>query len=179
MFTPLVSGAAVAETVAMTAELETLARTLSQRLQAAGLMLVTAESCTGGWIAKVVTDIPGSSGWLDRGFVTYSNESKAEMLGVAAATLDSQGAVSEAVVREMVLGALACSRAQVAVAVSGVAGPGGGSAEKPVGTVCFAWALSRREPTLRTEHFDGDREAVRQQTVRWALSGLIELLEHD
>ncbi len=179
MFTPLVSGAAVAETVIMTEELETLAQTLGQQLQAADLMLATAESCTGGWIAKVVTDIPGSSGWLDRGFVTYSNEAKQEMLGVAGAILESQGAVSEAVVRDMALGALACSRAQVAVAVSGVAGPGGGSAEKPVGTVCFAWALSGREPVLRTVCFDGDREAVRQQTVRWALSGLIELLEHD
>lgn len=175
----LVSDAMVAETVAMNAELETLAQTLGRRLRAAGLMLTTAESCTGGWIAKVVTDIPGSSGWLDRGFITYSNAAKQEMLGVAAATLERRGAVSEAVVREMVLGALARSRARVAVAVSGIAGPGGGTVEKPVGTVCFAWALSGREPVTRGERFDGDREAVRRQSVRRALEGLIGLLEHD
>ena len=160
----------------MTEELETLAQTLGQQLQAAGLMLATAESCTGGWIAKVVTDIPGSSGWLDRGFVTYSNAAKREMLGVAVATLERHGAVSEAVVREMALGALARSQARVAVAVSGIAGPGGGSAEKPVGTVCLAWALPGREPVTRRECFDGDREAVRRQTVRRALEGLIGLL---
>jgi nicotinamide-nucleotide amidase len=172
-------GVAVSETAVMTEELETLAQSLGQQLQAAGLMLATAESCTGGWIAKVVTDIPGSSGWLDRGFVTYSNAAKREMLGVAAATLESQGAVSEAVVREMALGALARSRAGVAVAVSGIAGPGGGSAEKPLGTVCFAWALSGRELVTRRECFGGDREAVRRQTVQRALEGLIDLLEHD
>ena len=172
-------GVAVAETAVMTEELETLAQSLGQQLQAAGLMLATAESCTGGWIAKVVTDIPGSSGWFDRGFVTYSNAAKQEMLGVAIATLERHGAVSEAVVREMALGALARSRARVAVAVSGIAGPGGGTAEKPVGTVCFAWALSGREPVTRWECFGGDREAVRRQTVRRALEGLIGLLEHD
>ena len=161
----------------MTEELSTLAQTLGQRLQAAGLMLTTAESCTGGWIAKVVTDIPGSSGWLDRGFVTYTNAAKQEMLGVTAATLESQGAVSEAVVREMVLGALARSQARVAVAVSGIAGPGGGTAEKPVGTVCFAWGLAGRQPVTRRECFGGAREAVRRQTVQRALSGLIGLLE--
>ena len=161
----------------MTEELETLAQTLGQQLQAAGLMLATAESCTGGWIAKVVTDIPGSSGWLDRGFVTYSNAAKREMLGVAVATLERHGAVSEAVVREMALGALARSRARVAVAVSGIAGPGGGSAEKPVGTVCFAWVLSGREPVTLSERFDGDRGAVRRQTVQRALEELIRILE--
>ena len=169
----------VAETVVMSDELETLARTLGRRLQAAGLMLATAESCTGGWIAKVVTDVAGSSGWLERGFVTYSNEAKQEMLGVATTTLERDGAVSEAVVREMALGTLQRSRAQLAVAVSGIAGPGGGSVEKPLGTVCFAWALKGREPLLRRERFDGDREAVRRQTVQRALEGLIEMLADD
>ena len=156
-------------------DLDTLAVDLGRLLADAGLVLAAAESCTGGWIAKCVTDIAGSSGWFDRGFVTYSNDAKRDMLGVSTKTLDAHGAVSEFVVREMVLGALTRSTAQVAVAVSGIAGPGGGSAEKPVGTVCFGFALSGRVRT-ETLRFDGDRDAVRRQTVQHALRRLIALL---
>lgn len=159
----------------MTDDLAQLAARLGRRLGDSGLMLATAESCTGGWIAKCVTDIAGSSAWLDRGFVTYSNAAKQDLLGVAAATLAEHGAVSEPVVREMAAGALAHSAAQVAVAVSGIAGPGGGSADKPVGTVCFGFALPGGAST-ETVHFDGDREAVRRQSVVHALSRLIALL---
>ena len=158
-------------------ELDSLASELGRRLQAAGLTLTAAESCTGGWVAKCVTDIAGSSGWFDRGFVTYSNGAKQDMLGVAPQTLAEHGAVSTAVAREMALGALARSAAQVAVAVSGIAGPGGGSVEKPVGTVCFAWANGRRIETA-VEHFPGDREAVRRQSVVRALGQLIAMLPH-
>jgi nicotinamide-nucleotide amidase len=161
----------------MTDELQSLAFELGRRLQAAGLMLTAAESCTGGWIAKCVTDIAGSSGWFDRGFVTYSNGAKQDMLGVAKQTLAEHGAVSTAVAREMALGALARSAAQVAVAVSGIAGPGGGSVEKPVGTVCFAWASGRQIETA-VEQFHGDREAVRRQSVVRALGQLIAMLPH-
>lgn len=157
------------------ADLTALAADLGERLAAAGLVLVTAESCTGGWIAKCMTDIAGSSGWLDRGFVTYSNAAKQEMLGVDAATLALYGAVSEPVVQQMAEGAMGRSAAQVAVAVSGIAGPGGGSAEKPVGMVCFGFALPDGVST-ETRHFAGDRDAVRRQSVRHALSRLIELL---
>jgi nicotinamide-nucleotide amidase len=157
--------------------LENLARQLGERLQGRGMSLVTAESCTGGWIAKCVTDVAGSSGWLDRGFVTYSNDAKADMLGVDPATIAAHGAVSEQTVREMVEGALANSPAEVAVAVSGIAGPGGGTPDKPVGTVCFAWEIQGVVEELRTEHFSGDREAVRRQTVKTALSELVRLLD--
>jgi len=159
----------------MTPDLNALAAQLGRRLADAGLMLATAESCTGGWIAKCVTDIAGSSAWLDRGFVTYSNAAKQDMLGVAAGTLAEHGAVSEPVVREMAAGTVARSAAQVAVAVSGVAGPGGGSADKPVGTVCFGFALPAAVST-ETLHFDGDRDAVRRQSVAHALTRLIGLL---
>jgi nicotinamide-nucleotide amidase len=158
-------------------DLTALATALGRALTERGWLLATAESCTGGWIAKAVTDIAGSSGWLDRGFVTYSNAAKQEMIGVNPGTLAAHGAVSEAVVAEMARGALTYSAAQAAVAVSGIAGPGGGSADKPVGTVCFAWALG---DTVDTEslRFDGDRDAVRHQTVAHALHGLIERLRH-
>ena len=134
--------------------------------------LATAESCTGGWIAKCCTDLPGSSRWFDRGFVTYSNAAKQEMLGVVDASLESHGAVSETVVREMASGALANSRADLAVAVSGIAGPDGGNDEKPVGTVWFAWA-SPSGVVSGSKLFEGDRDSVRQQTVLQALQGLI------
>ncbi len=156
-------------------ELTQLAANLGARLKAHGLMLATAESCTGGWIAKCVTDIAGSSGWLDRGCVTYSNTAKQELLGVRAETLAELGAVSEPVVRQMAEGAVDLSAAQVAVAVSGIAGPGGGSAEKPVGMVCFGFTLPGGTST-ETRYFDGDREAVRRQSVAYALSRLIVLL---
>jgi len=150
---------------------------LADRLVELGVVLSAAESCTGGWLAKVCTDLPGSSAWFERGFVTYSNEAKQEMLGVREETLLSHGAVSEKTVVEMAVGALANSRAQIAVAISGIAGPGGGTPDKPVGTVCFAWAMEGREPHSERCRFDGDREAVRLQAVRFALHGLITLLQ--
>lgn len=149
---------------------------LGERLLRAGWRLATAESCTGGWIAKVVTDIPGSSAWFDRGFVTYSNLAKEEMLGVHRETLERLGAVSEATVAEMAAGAIAHSRAQVAVAVSGIAGPGGGSVDKPVGTVCFGWSLPGRQVQTRRLRFPGTREEVRHQAVCLALGLLLEHL---
>ena len=154
-----------------------LARRLGDRLLARGWMAAAAESCTGGWIAKTLTDVPGSSGWFDRGFVTYTNAAKQDLLGVDGATLAAHGAVSEATVRAMAAGALDRSGAQVAVAVSGVAGPTGGTPDKPVGTVWLAWA--RRDGTTDTRHrrFDGDREAVRRQAVAEAIQGLERLLD--
>lgn len=146
---------------------------LSQR----GWMMATAESCTGGWIAEAVTMVPGSSAWFDRGFVTYTYASKREMLGVRSETLERHGAVSVLVVREMVEGALKASDAQIAVAVSGIAGPGGGMPEKPVGTVCLAWGIRDQAPRSETLHFAGDREAVRRQSVIHALRVLIETIE--
>ena len=156
---------------------ETLSRRVGDALLSRGWRLATAESCTGGGIAAALTDVAGSSQWFERGFVTYSNEAKQEMLGVSAETLASHGAVSEATVSEMVSGALAHSRAQVAVAVSGIAGPGGGTSDKPVGTVCLAWRMTGAEPVVRTEHFSGDRAAVRAQTVECALRGVLDVLE--
>jgi nicotinamide-nucleotide amidase len=153
-----------------------LAEEVGAELKRRGLMLVTAESCTGGWVAEAVTMVPGSSEWFERGFVTYTHISKREMLGVESETLGKHGAVSEQTVREMVTGALARSHAQVAVAVSGVAGPGGGSPEKPVGTVCFAWGSTTRAPSAVTRRLPGDREAVRRQSVEHALKGVLDLL---
>ena len=155
-------------------ELDALARRVGEALATRRLSLATAESCTGGWIAEAVTAIAGSSGWFDRGFVTYSNDAKADMLGVRAATLETHGAVSEATVSEMAAGALDRSRADLAVAVSGVAGPGGGSPAKPVGTVCLAWARRDGPTGVVTVHLDGDRAAVRRQTVILALQGVLE-----
>lgn len=152
-------------------ELQQLAAEVGRCLQRAGYQLSTAESCTGGWIAKCITDVAGSSGWFDRGFVTYSNQAKQDMLGVQAATLAAEGAVSEAVACEMAAGAIAHSRASLAVAVTGIAGPGGGSAAKPVGLVCFGWALPGRLEA-ETRRFSGDRGAVREQAVAHALAGL-------
>ena len=137
--------------------------------------LATAESCTGGMIAAACTDLAGSSAWFDRGFVTYSNDAKAQMLGVDAALITQHGAVSEEVARAMVQGAIAHSRAQVAVAVTGVAGPTGGSAAKPVGTVWFGFATPAGVVT-EMQHFDGDRAAVRTATVQHALQRLAGLL---
>ena len=137
------------------------------------LMLATAESCTGGLIAGAITDIAGSSEWFERGFVTYSDEAKVEMLGVREETIRAHGAVSEATAAEMAQGALANSKADFAVAVTGVAGPGGGTTEKPVGMVCFAWARERGVETA-TRHFPGDRQAVRLASVAVALAGLLD-----
>ncbi|MEL7447894.1 MAG: nicotinamide-nucleotide amidohydrolase family protein [Pseudomonadota bacterium] len=158
-------------TVTQGDSLAAAARDAGEALEAAGLVAVTAESCTGGWIAKALTDVAGSSAWFDRAFITYSNDAKTDMLGVPPATLDAHGAVSEAVVRAMAAGALERSGAGAAVAVSGIAGPGGGSADKPVGTVWFAWA-ARGAVDARRELFKGDREAVRRQAVVVALDGL-------
>jgi len=157
-------------------ELYGLADEVGQTLKKQGLMIATAESCTGGWIAQVVTMVPGSSDWFERGFVTYTYISKREMLGVSGDTLGRDGAVSEQVVREMADGAIARSRAQVAVAVSGIAGPGGGTLDKPVGTVCFAWRLRDGAAKVVTHKFLGDREAVRRQAVVCALEGVLRLL---
>jgi nicotinamide-nucleotide amidase len=154
------------------------AQELGALLMRRGWLLATAESCTGGWLAKQVTDVPGSSGWFERGFVTYANAAKVEMLGVREQTLLAHGAVSDATVREMAEGALARSHADVAVAVSGVAGPDGGTPEKPVGLVWIAWAL-RDEPAQAEQfNFAGNREAVRRQAVDTALRGLIKRLEN-
>ena len=149
---------------------------LADLLLARKLMLATAESCTGGLIAGACTDLAGSSGWLERGFVTYSNEAKSEMLGVDAALIAAHGAVSESVARAMAEGAVAHSRAQVSVAVTGVAGPTGGSADKPVGTVWFGWSVGGEVRTER-RRFDGDRAAVRAATVHHALQNLVGLLQ--
>ena len=163
-----------------------LAQRVAQYAQERGARLVTAESCTGGWIAKVLTDVTGSSGWLECGYVTYSDAAKSRDLGVAARTLERHGAVSEATAREMAAGALAASGAQIAIAVTGIAGPGGGSAEKPVGTVwiCIGrrgadtarLGTSEGEIELITEGrlFGGSREAVRRLTVEHALQLLLK-----
>ena len=153
-----------------------LAQQVGAALKSRALMLVTAESCTGGGIGEAVTMVPGSSAWFERGFITYTNTAKREMLGVKIETLENNGAVSEQTVKEMVAGALANSHAQVAVAVSGTAGPAGGTPAKPVGTVCLAWALNDCAPITVTWRFAGDREAVRRQTVERALAGVLELL---
>ncbi len=156
----------------MHSELGLVANSLLKNRQ----MLATAESCTGGMIAAACTDLAGSSAWFDRGFVTYSNDAKTQMLGVDGALIARYGAVSEEVARAMVQGAIAHSRAQVAVAVTGVAGPTGGSAAKPVGTVWFGFATPAGVVT-EMQHFDGDRAAVRTATVQHALEKLVGLLE--
>ncbi len=158
-------------------DLETVAQELGAALLARGAWLTAAESCTGGWLAQTVTAIAGSSTWFDRGFVTYSNAAKVEMLGVPETTLARHGAVAEATARAMAQGALAHSRADWSVAITGVAGPTGGSREKPVGTVCFAWASREGACEAHTRHFDGDRAQVREQSVRHALKGLLERIE--
>lgn len=151
-----------------------LAAELGLALKQRGLMLALAESCTGGMAAQYVTAISGSSSWFERGFVTYSNASKTELLGVSPATLAQHGAVSETTVREMAQGALARSQAQLAAAISGIAGPDGGTPDKPVGTVCFAWATPDGV-RCETRRFSGDRDAVRRQSVETALLGLLQL----
>jgi len=139
--------------------------------------LTVAESCTGGWIAKVLTDLAGSSEWFERGFVTYSNEAKQEMLGVLASTLEAQGAVSEEVVKEMALGALQNSHADISLSVSGIAGPGGGTEDKPVGLVWFAWAYQDTVITAEKKIFSGDRNEVREQAVFHALTELVPFIQ--
>lgn len=161
----------------MADDLNSLAVELGECLKDKQMMMTAAESCTGGWVAKAITDVPGSSHWFERGFVTYTNSAKQEMLGVDAQTLEQFGAVSLETVTEMAVGAINHSHAQVSVAISGIAGPGGGSDDKPVGTVCLAWA-GLTEPRASRRQFSGDREAVRRQAVTAALTGLSEYLQN-
>ena len=156
--------------------MDILAAQLGGLLKSHGLMLATAESCTGGGVAQAVTSVAGSSAWFERGFVTYSNQSKQEMLGVSEVTLMQHGAVSEATVREMVAGALEKSGAQMALAVSGIAGPDGGTPDKPVGTVWFAWGLKNSVVHAERHQFLGNRAEVRAHAVHTALQGAINLL---
>jgi len=163
------------------ARIQALAEALGAQLAARGLMAATAESCTAGGVAYAITQVPGSSAWFDRGMVVYSNEAKQRMLGVPAAYLRDYGAVSEPVARAMAIGALQHSNAQIAVGITGIAGPGGGSPGKPVGTVCFCWAMQGAAHALplaqaATRHFSGDRAAVRTQSIIESLAGLIALL---
>ncbi|CUI09518.1 CinA family protein [Massilia sp. P8910] len=160
----------------MTNDILDLSARVGRALQAKGLLLVTAESCTGGGVAQAVTEVAGSTGWFDCGFVTYSNASKTELLDVSAALMAQLGSVSEEVAAAMASGALANSNAHVALSTTGIAGPSGAVPGKPVGTVCFGWA---RGDTVQTERlvFAGDRHAVREQTVAHALQGLLRIIE--
>ena len=155
-------------------DLQALAETVGHALLQRKLMLATAESCTGGWISQAITSVAGSSEWFDRGFVTYSYQAKREMLGVKEDTLARFGAVSQATVAEMAQGALA-SGADVALAVTGIAGPGGGMAGKPVGTVCFGWAVKGGKRITDTQLLSGDRTAIRRQAVILSLRGVLRL----
>lgn len=159
------------------AALRSLATELGKVLHAQRHMLATAESCTGGWVAKVLTDIPGSSAWFDRGFVTYTNQAKQDLLDVPVGILDTQGAVSQQTAEAMVQGGLHHSQAHFCLAITGIAGPGGSTPDKPVGLVWFGWAEKQEtgEPIIWTSHhvFAGDREAVRRQAVATALKGML------
>ncbi|MCK9284525.1 MAG: nicotinamide-nucleotide amidohydrolase family protein [Rhodocyclaceae bacterium] len=157
----------------MDTALADLSLRVGRALRQAQLTLASAESCTGGWVAQVVTHSAGSSDWFERGFVTYSNSAKIEQLGVAASLLDRYGAVSMEVAGAMAAGALAHSRAAVALAITGIAGPSGGSPDKPVGTVCFSWCFLGETPATDRRQFDGDRESVRYQSVLFALEELL------
>lgn len=156
--------------------LDGLAAELGNALLCRGWRLATAESCTGGWLAQVVTSIAGSSAWFDRGFVTYSNAAKQDMLGVRPETLTQFGAVSEHAAREMAEGALARSAAQLAISITGIAGPGGGMPEKPVGTVCFAWQVPGQRAVGVRRCFSGDRRQIRASSVDFALRQLLALM---
>jgi nicotinamide-nucleotide amidase len=162
-------------------ELRGLAARLAAGLTERNIMLATAESCTGGWIAKICTDLPGSSTWFDRGFVTYSNEAKTDMLGVTSSLLEQAGAVSGEVAVRMAEGALQMSGAHAALAVTGIAGPDGGTEDKPVGTIWFGWSIKKSEAqfgTVSEKHvFSGDRDAIRRKTVGMALRRMLEILE--
>jgi nicotinamide-nucleotide amidase len=157
----------------MDLELIVLSEQVGSALSERSLTLATAESCTGGWAAQVVTQTAGSSAWFDRGFVTYSNEAKTEMLGVSAGTLATHGAVSLQTAAEMAVGVLNNSNALISIAITGVAGPTGGSPDKPVGTVCFAWSLRGQNPDSERCQFAGNRENIRRQAVIHALEGLL------
>jgi len=157
-------------------EFEPLVQNLASRLMKCGWFMATAESCTGGWIAKCCTDLAGSSAWFDRGFVTYSDRAKHELLAVELSTLRIAGAVSRVTAIQMAEGARHQAGVHAALAVTGIAGPGGGTADKPVGMVWFAWSLEGRRASSEVMHFNGDRDAVRRQTVKHALSGMLDLL---
>jgi nicotinamide-nucleotide amidase len=158
-------------------DLSLLSQRVGAALKKAGIKLVTAESCTGGWIGAVVTQTAGSSEWFDSGVVSYSNSAKRHLLGVAADTIRAHGAVSEATAGEMASGALNHNRAGIALSVTGIAGPGGGSADRPVGTVCFGWCRRNGTPQTTTALFKGDRDSVRRQSVVFALEGMLKHLE--
>lgn len=157
-------------------QLDRLAAELGSLLRARGWKVTTAESCTGGLVAGAITSVAGSSDWFEYGFVAYANSAKTSLLGVSQTLLREHGAVSEAAARKMAEGALARSGADVAVAITGIAGPGGGSPEKPVGTVCFAWVLKGAGVVAASRHFPGDRGAVRHASAAAALEGLVERL---
>jgi len=156
-----------------------LALILGEKLLKTGAIAATAESCTGGGVAYAITEISGSSQWFDRSFITYSNEAKMDMLGVTLETLTEHGAVSEEVVQQMAQGAVENSNANIAVSISGIAGPDGGTEEKPVGTVCLSWYQNTEKNKRGTYLFQGNRQEVRVHSIRLALIGLIELLEND
>jgi nicotinamide-nucleotide amidase len=157
-------------------ELHQLAAQLGETLRARGWMLATAESCTGGWVGQLLTSLPGSSHWYERGFITYANAAKIEMLGVPAETIEQHGAVSEETASAMAAGALKNSHAQATLAISGIAGPGGGTPQKPVGLVCYGWALADGTVISSTCRLDGNREEIRSRAVAAALRGLIDLI---
>ncbi|MFL0798375.1 MAG: nicotinamide-nucleotide amidohydrolase family protein [Cellvibrionaceae bacterium] len=161
----------------MDIDIHKIAQTLGMRLQQRNLTVTTAESCTGGGVAQAITSIAGSSKWFHTGFVTYADWSKQQQLGVSQENLCEFGAVSEMVAREMVEGALLAAKSDIAVAVTGIAGPDGGSAEKPVGTVWLAWASKNSETICQCMHFDGNRDQVREQAVACALDGLLSLID--
>ncbi|OHC69191.1 MAG: damage-inducible protein CinA [Rhodocyclales bacterium GWA2_65_20] len=161
----------------MNSELVALSELLGSACRQRRLLVATAESCTGGWVAQVITHTSGSSEWFERGFVTYSNDAKIEMLGVQAETLEQFGAVSMETAAEMAVGALKNSNALIALAITGIAGPTGGSPGKPVGTVCFAWCRVGETAETETAVFPGDREAIRRQAVVHALRGLLGRLD--
>ena len=161
----------------MDADLIALSESVAVPCRQRRLLLATAESCTGGWVAQVITHTAGSSAWFDRGFVTYSNEAKIEMLGVPAETVAEFGAVSQETAADMATGALKNSNAMFSLAITGIAGPTGGSPGKPVGTVCFAWCRRGDKADAETRQFAGDREAIRRQAVIHALQGLLRRLD--
>jgi len=158
---------------------QVLVERLASELIKRNARIATAESCTGGWIAKVITDMPGSSAWFEYGFVSYGNTAKTTMLGVNPVLIEKHGAVSAAVAEAMVTGALAAANAELALAVTGIAGPDGGTPEKPVGTVWFAFAAAGKGVVSACQHFAGDRDTVRRQTVSTALTGVLKYLEQS
>lgn len=163
----------------MQVELINVIKQLGLTLTAKDLLLTTAESCTGGMVAATITSVSGSAQWFERGFVTYSNAAKEEMLGVNPKAIMEFGVVSEEVVMQMAEGALENSNADISLAITGIAGPTGGTIEKPVGTVCFAWASVNAKTIVKLQHFSGDRAEIRQQATEYALTQLLEIITGD